>query len=703
MELKHEKVVRLSGSFTAIGEAKKALEVNQLSRVEAENLTETCTRHGSVRESPALGVDDVTDSMDRMRVSHKPNVDPPQPLPRSRNQYPDDTNPHLLSQADHVTKSSRGQHHGMTSDLSLTLTGGRIGGDTQPYNEPTAGIHSITETRPRDITRDVTRDMDRRSENPTLVSLPVPVASKRRKEDGTRPKVKPTPRSSSTGKSREKSSRSSRVSGSHRDDVSSSHRDGVTCSQTSTPMSAMRKGASFSVDTHVWLWMKAKYEENLDKLTTDTGAVLSEKTQNQETYLQSTFPYTTTRKTSEKYQVEMNSLIGTAEMKGITGLKLPEREDTPVPVPVPVPGVFHGQDETGACYVVGMDAEDVQRAFDVITRGKAGLHKHTLYVDTDVWLYLTTPNRNYIDQVRQVYKLTAIQPDSRDSVYEVCLVGEKEMTLKAAADIEKKVLDQSDLLRTETIDTRPSRESAVETQKIVENASQRFPQVTILRLPDLIKAIGPKQDAFQVKNEICIQLGLKPAPRHRKMVRSGEGEDRSVRPQSAVPLSPVTDQSFHTSRGTKIHTMVGDITKLQVTAVVNAANEWLDHGAGVAHAICTAAGRSFQGYCNKIVGTQGKLSVSHPYTTPGFDLPAMYVIHIVGPKWHHYHENEKDRCLQTLNRAFYNCLCEAEDKQCTSIAIPAVSSGVFGVPLHWVSNVMCHAVITFLTERLASP
>ena len=116
-----------------------------------------------------------------------------------------------------------------------------------------------------------------------------------------------------------------------------------------------------------------------------------------------------------------------------------------------------------------------------------------------------------------------------------------------------------------------------------------------------------------------------------------------------------------------------DITTLRVDAVVNAANEHLAGGGGVDGAIHRAAGRDrLQAACREIGGCPtGEVRV-----TPGFDLPARYILHTVGPVWH-----GGDRGEESLLRSCYRrCLQEAAHLGLSSVAFPAISCGVYGYP-----------------------
>ena len=134
----------------------------------------------------------------------------------------------------------------------------------------------------------------------------------------------------------------------------------------------------------------------------------------------------------------------------------------------------------------------------------------------------------------------------------------------------------------------------------------------------------------------------------------------------------------------RIEAVVGDITTEKVDAIVNAANTTLLGGGGVDGAIHRAAGPSLLDACQKVRDTElpNGLPVGRAVATPGFDLPAAWVIHTVGPN---RHAGEDDPAL--LRACFDSSLELAIQLGCTGIALPAVSAGVYGWPIAEVAEV----------------
>ena len=135
-----------------------------------------------------------------------------------------------------------------------------------------------------------------------------------------------------------------------------------------------------------------------------------------------------------------------------------------------------------------------------------------------------------------------------------------------------------------------------------------------------------------------------------------------------------------------IQIVQGDITSEEVDAIVNAANEHLQHGGGVAWAISKQGGPAIQKESDAWIREHGSVSHSHPAWTSGGLLPAKYVIHAVGPVWGDGDEDNK------LESAVTGCLMVAGELKCSSIALPAISTGIFGFPKDRAAGIIFSAI-----------
>jgi O-acetyl-ADP-ribose deacetylase len=148
----------------------------------------------------------------------------------------------------------------------------------------------------------------------------------------------------------------------------------------------------------------------------------------------------------------------------------------------------------------------------------------------------------------------------------------------------------------------------------------------------------------------------------------------------------------------RIKVIVGDITKQDVEAVVNAANSSLLGGGGVDGAIHRAGGPEILEECREIRRTrfpQG-LPAGEAVITTGGQLPALYVIHTVGPIYGKEHGKEE----ALLANCYHNALTLAVEKNLTSVAFPAISIGVYGYPLDQAAAVSSRTIENFLrTDR----
>jgi O-acetyl-ADP-ribose deacetylase (regulator of RNase III) len=136
-----------------------------------------------------------------------------------------------------------------------------------------------------------------------------------------------------------------------------------------------------------------------------------------------------------------------------------------------------------------------------------------------------------------------------------------------------------------------------------------------------------------------------------------------------------------------------DITTLRADAIVNAANTGLAMGSGVCGAIFNAAGASeLQAACDKLA----PIKTGEAVITPGFNLPAKYVIHAAGPVYSRRNPEESERMLRA---AYTNALKRAVENNCGSIAFPLISSCIYGYPVSDALRVAVAAIRDFISGR----
>jgi O-acetyl-ADP-ribose deacetylase (regulator of RNase III) len=135
----------------------------------------------------------------------------------------------------------------------------------------------------------------------------------------------------------------------------------------------------------------------------------------------------------------------------------------------------------------------------------------------------------------------------------------------------------------------------------------------------------------------------------------------------------------------------GDITQLDTDAIVNAANERLAHGGGVAGVIAREGGPTIQQESTQWVRQHGPVPTGGAAITSGGDLQARYVIHAVGPVY-----SATDRPAELLRSAVHSALELADDHDLASIALPAISTGIFGYPMAEAAEVMLRATVDYL-------
>ena len=147
------------------------------------------------------------------------------------------------------------------------------------------------------------------------------------------------------------------------------------------------------------------------------------------------------------------------------------------------------------------------------------------------------------------------------------------------------------------------------------------------------------------------------------------------------------------SGGQALQIVQGDLTEEPVDAIVNAANAYLQHGGGVAGAISRRGGLAIQAESDRWVRQYGLVAHERPAYTSGGALPCKYVIHAVGPIYGQGGEDQK------LAAAVAGSLRVAEQLGLTSIALPAISTGIFGFPKARAAGVILAAIFGYFAQN----
>jgi O-acetyl-ADP-ribose deacetylase (regulator of RNase III) len=149
--------------------------------------------------------------------------------------------------------------------------------------------------------------------------------------------------------------------------------------------------------------------------------------------------------------------------------------------------------------------------------------------------------------------------------------------------------------------------------------------------------------------------------------------------------------------GPRLRAVRGDITTLEVDAIVNAANERMLGGGGVDGAIHRAAGPELLDACRAVAEVRPgvRCPTGEARITPGFRLPARFVVHTVGPRWHGGTRGEADLLASCYRRS----LALATDHGARTVAFPAISCGVYGYPPGAAAAIAAGEVAGFLADH----
>lgn len=183
---------------------------------------------------------------------------------------------------------------------------------------------------------------------------------------------------------------------------------------------------------------------------------------------------------------------------------------------------------------------------------------------------------------------------------------------------------------------------------------------------------------------------------HPLHTHTGRAAGASARGTMAAAAAATPLRSFQLPNSLRLAIGVGDITKVKVDGIVNAANERMLGGGGVDGAIHRAAGGGLYDACKQVpeVRRGVRCPTGEARITPGFELPARFVVHTVGPIYEGDHESEP-----LLRAAHRSCLDLASREGLTSLAFPALSCGVYGYPVAKAARVAVKTCVDF-SERV---
>jgi O-acetyl-ADP-ribose deacetylase len=146
--------------------------------------------------------------------------------------------------------------------------------------------------------------------------------------------------------------------------------------------------------------------------------------------------------------------------------------------------------------------------------------------------------------------------------------------------------------------------------------------------------------------------------------------------------------------GRSLVAIAGDLTRQEVDVVVNAANEQLAHGGGVAAALARAGGPAVQEESEAWVAAHGEVGPGQAAVTTAGEMPARRIVHVVGPRWQEGQDNEG-----LLRQAVHAALDAARGEGASSVALPAISAGIFGYPPDEAARVIATEATAWLGEE----
>jgi len=153
---------------------------------------------------------------------------------------------------------------------------------------------------------------------------------------------------------------------------------------------------------------------------------------------------------------------------------------------------------------------------------------------------------------------------------------------------------------------------------------------------------------------------------------------------------------YRSEQGQVFSLIHGDLTTQKVDAIVNAANERLRHGGGVAALIVQRGGQQINRESREWLAKNGPVLHDHPAYTSGGNLPCKYIIHAVGPVWGSGDEDNK------LKLAITGTLRLVDELSLSSVAFSAISTGIFGFPKKRAAEIFYHAFLSYFEKNPSS-
>ncbi|XP_062574511.1 uncharacterized protein LOC134236363 [Saccostrea cucullata] len=271
---------------------------------------------------------------------------------------------------------------------------------------------------------------------------------------------------------------------------------------------------------------------------------------------------------------------------------------------------------------------------------------------------------------------------------QIILTGQFENLSEAEMMVKQKLQELTDKMHVDTIPL-PCLENSV-LQSMVSEIQPQFEEALLfVPLAEQFNGIHvialSSEDAKRVKNSTLEKISHIP------------GKPQQTLPILAPPKQPIPVDSrndvstFITEEGIQVFVYRENILELPVSCIVNAANEYLQHGSGVAFAILQAAGEAFDEACKEHIRRNGLVKVGTCAETEAGQLPYAWVINAVGPRWDPAKES---LCKTHLHSAVESSIVRAAQLGMDSIGLPAISSGIFGMPVELCAYQYAYAVIS---------